>query len=377
MADLHSIMRASLSRMPANLLLQLAAELSVTVEELRAERVELQGENEALRHDLNKVQTEKDELEHDLKRVQREAAWWGSRLWLMGAKTPVPDDFDPATTVLNEDAADGVSVADVIQKDIAALAERLAKVEDTLADQRTTVGKHGASIRSIGERIDRVAETVGKRIDDLFTQAAAADKANGEALASAHQRIGRLQVHTGADDMNDLSLEARSGFRSMLTRIGNLENLAARRGERLADLERRQELDDHARMDDDGAPPVNLTGIDGLDPVPMEETLQPIQPTHLNGLQREEVLRVKIGQLGGAEVFVAYKIGDEVRLEGATSVTGTLIPDGWYRVAGMMAQPTDNHGHTVQVATTAYTGRVPPLRWVKPGTVKEVRHGNR
>ena len=295
------------------------------IAELRAERVELQGENEALRHDL--------------KRAQREAAWWGSRLWLMGAKTPVPDDFDPATTVLDYDDTLRKPAGAVVG-DIAALAERLARVEDKLA-------AHHWDVKAVHRRIDGAVETIGKRIDDLFAQSAAADATNGDLLT-------RVQA-----------------------RLATLEDLAARRGERLADLERRQELDDHARMDDDGAPPVNLTGIDGLDPVPMEETLQPIQPTHLNGLQREEVLRVKIGQLGGAEVFVAYKIGDEVRLEGATSVTGTLIPDGWYRVAGMMAQPTDNHGHTVQVATTAYTGRVPPLRWVKPGTVKEVRHGNR
>ena len=268
------------------------------IAELRAERVELQGENEALRHDL--------------KRAQREAAWWGSRLWLMGAKTPVPDDFDPATTVLDYDDTLRKPAGAVVG-DIAALAERLARVEDKLA-------AHHWDVKAVHRRIDGAVETIGKRIDDLFAQSAAADATNGDLLT-------RVQA-----------------------RLATLEDLAARRGERLADLERRQELDDHARMDDDGAPPVNLTGIDGLDPVPMEETLQPIQPTHLNGLQRD-----------------AYVIGDEVRLEGARSLYGSMMANGWYKVHHIW-------GDRVTVLHDSPGGGA---WYILPAEIKEVRHGRR
>jgi hypothetical protein len=144
--------------------------------ELRAERVELQGENEALRHDLE--------------RKTREAAWWRSRCWLLGVETPMPDDFDPATTVLHHDAPETLSpkqditelhkridnVVELIGTRIGEIVARLVTLED-LAKQR------GERLASLEERQDR---------DDL-------DRAAGEGMAEPTTRESFYEPQGAAD----------------------------------------------------------------------------------------------------------------------------------------------------------------------------------
>lgn len=341
--------------------------------ELRAERVELQGENESLRHDL-KIALADGKVDE---RFTYSGATGDTRTHIKGE---FRNDHDEKQRQLDEMAETLRPVK--TEADIAALAERLAKVEDRLSAVFRDHEKYIEQVaRDVHKRIDHVVALIGTRIDQLFTEAREADSANGELMHSLQRRIILL------------------------------EDLAKTRGERLDSLEERQHQDDLDRAAGEGmakpphdynfiggrvvgAAPMEetlgqLTGIDGLDAMMEADARRDaearadeypvVRPTHENGQQRHtftvpegmEAVRDAEGRATG-ELRRAFNVGDEVRLEGAATSLDRRLSDGWWLVSGI---GTSRH-FPVQVKPIEYPeDKVRPIYWIEPSAIKEIRHG--
>jgi hypothetical protein len=343
-----------------------AGRTSAENEQLRAERVKLQGENESLRHDLEEARA-----------AMPDGSARDFAIWLTVQPTPIRVGGSETVYAIFDALADyekqkNLDPEPVLTptgseaRDIEVPAQRLARVEDRVSE----------IVRDANQthtRIDRVVEIVGNRIDELFQQAAKADLKNADLLNrwqestnAAHRRIARLRAVLGGDDMNDMS--DAPGYRSVLTRIGDLENLAKTRGARLDDLERRQDVDDHDRASGDGMPEAparedEKTGIDGLDARLDAEARAdefPVvrqTPTHENGQQ---------------VAADTYWVGDEVRLGGAPTGGGRSLT-GWYRVTGVAPHKV----FALQVCPLDNPLDTPALYWIARVSVLEVRHASR
>lgn len=302
--------------------------LQQIITELRAERVELQDENESLRHDLTEASAE-------IKRLVNEKM---DHTFTFKGPSEVKGSFPEA--------------------DIAALAERLANVEATLADQRTTVGKHGASIKSIGERITRLSALVHGGYDladgslETKTTMVGDIAALTERLAKVEDRLSAVvcdheayiqqvsrDVHKRIDGAAD-TIGARVG--DIVDRLVTLEDIAKQRGERLTSLEERQHQDDLDRAAGEGMAdrvPMeetlgSLSGIDGLtDETIAEQFGEPpvVRPTHENG-QQAGGPRLRVAVNPGKD----YGVGDWVKVGPCRSIGGQRdVNGGWYEVTGV------------------------------------------
>jgi hypothetical protein len=286
---------------------------------LRAERVKLQGENEALSHDLEKVQTELDE-------AQRSISWYKAKKWL--------DE--------NVEGADVDLVADLKgPSETEALAERLARLEDRTTDRYADLHR----------RIGAVVDIIGNSVS------ASEDKWAG-VTGSIKKDVRRIEALVG---------NSTKGWGTMVehidalrTRLTTLEALATQRGERLDDLERRQDQDDADRATGEGMaepPPRDDLPGTGMDPEPSQV------PTHVNGLHA-----------GGTPDRATFGPGDDIRLEGAVSEGGHNLKGGWYSCSGIAALSN----WPVQVKEiTAIGDPRPAVFWTKPEYVVEVRHAQR
>lgn len=275
---------------------------------LRDERVRLQSENESLRHDLNE---------------QRYAMPAGSAadfaVWL----TVQPN-------ALKVGASETVyAIFDALKEYEKQKAEPEPVLAPTGSAGYTSLDAVKVDLKEVHARIDRVAEIIGNRISGLVEE------------INANARVAAV-----AD-------------RDLDQRITTLEELAQTRGQRLDDLERRQDADDHERASGDGMPeaPLRAVALEGNDDNATVSVVRQTEPTHENGLQRD-----------------AFTIGDDVRLDGAPTSGGHTTLTGWFRVVGF---GSNAHAEvfTVQVRNDDVKVMSPPLYWIAPVSVLEVRHG--